>query len=346
MMVKHIFGRFGRSVIVALIVGATLLSVSIWRSAAVRKQNNGVIFENGKFDLSKVGTPEERARHREHFIASIREGISAIRLPSADSSGQDIRVGVDSLAGFIQTRTGIRLPETTRTHLATLEAATRKTGKGGISIDKLSKVLTKWVLDRVSTLTDREVDAVEDSLRGFTTPELAANPPPKLAELGQRKNLHLRGSVMVHESMAAGLLKSIRDRAAAGDETLKQEAYRLVRDELGKRVTTLSEAVPGVLGEPSPDVADVRLTPLQSFLLVYSVLSDDPLTNDQVNLEKAMRARWEWAVSRGGGGYFPPPDGHYAYGANGYLYSSPLDLFFSEKALGRLMASLDRRRTL
>ena len=343
-MVKHIFGRFGRGVIVALVVGGTLLSVSIWRSAAVRKQNNGVIFQNGKYDLSQVGTPEERARHREHFIASIREGISAIRLPSADSSAQDIQGAVDSLAGFIQTRTGIRLPEATRTHLATLEAATRKTGRGSISIDKLSKILTNWVLDRAATLTDREVDAAEDSLRGFTTPDLAANPPPKLAELGQRKNLHLRASVMVHESMAAGLLKSIRDRAAAGDETLKQEAYRLVRDEVGKRVTTLSQAVPGVFG--TPDAAEVRLTPLRSFLLVYSVVSDDPLTNDQANLEKAMRARWEWAISRGGGGYFPPPDGHYAYGANGYLYSSPLDLFFNEKALGRLMASLDRGRTL
>lgn len=344
-MPRHVFGRFGRSAIAVLLVTGALLSVSIWRSAAVRK-NNGVVFQNGKFDLSQVGTPEERARHREQFIASIREGISTIGALSSNSNGDDTQSTVDSLAGFIRTRTGITLPEATRIHLAAIEEATLKTGTGSISINKLSKILSNWVLERAATLSDRELDAAEDTLRGFITPELSANPPPKLAELGQRKNLHLRASVMVHESRAEGLLKSIRDRAAAGDKTLKQEAYGVVRDEVGKRIKILIEAVPELFGPGSSDPAEIRLTPLRSFLLVYSVVSDDPLTHDQANLEKAMRMRWEWAVKYGGGGYFPPSDGHYAYGTNGYLYSSPLDLFFNKQALGRLLASLDRGRSL
>lgn len=342
-MVKHIFGRPGRSVIAACVVGGALLSASIWHSSAIRRQNNGLTFRNGVLDLSQTVSPEERALGRQRFIASIREGISGIGVTSVESSGKDVRGAVDSLAGFIRARTGIGLPEATKARLAAMEKATLKTRSGSISIDKLSRILTNWVLDRVATLTDQELDAVEDSLRGFTTSELAANPPPKLAE---RKSLHLRASVLVHESRAAGLLKSIRDRAAAGDDTLKQEAFGLVRQEVGKRVDTLSEAAPDIFGVSSPGQAGVRLTPLRSLLLIYAVVSDDPLAHDQANLEKAMTERWEWKVSHGGSGYYPPPDGHYPYGANGYLYSSPLDLFFNEQALGRLLASLDRVRTL
>ncbi|MGH9823112.1 MAG: hypothetical protein ACREDR_07675 [Blastocatellia bacterium] len=217
------------------------------------------------------------------------------------------------------------------------------TGRG-ISSEKLSRILADWVLERTSALTDSDLDAAEDSFRGFTTPELASNPPPNLLELGQRKNLHVRASVLIHESRAQGLLKSIRDRAASADPTLKQEAYRFFDDEVTKRLSVLTEAVPGKLGIGAPRHGAFRLTPLQSFLLAYAVVSDDPLAHNQENLNKTMASRWHWATSKGGG-YYPPPNGFYAYGRNGYLYSSPLDLFFNETALQSLVTSLDSGRT-
>ena len=268
------------------------------------------------------------------------------KFPSAASSSEEVRNATASLAEFIKGRTGITITESTKARLNLLEETASKTGAGGISANKLSRILTNWIIDRAASLTDDELLSAENSFRGFITPELAANPPPKLAELGRRKNLLLRASILVHESHAIPLLKSIRDRAAAGDETLRQQAYDLVRDEVRKQITVLSEAAPDFFSGTSSDMAEARLTPLRSFLIAYAVVSDDRLTHNQASLEKEMRAHWEGVIKHGGGGYFPPPEGQHAYGPNGYLYSSPLDLFFNEPSLGRLLAAIGRGRRL
>ena len=39
---------------------------------------------------------------------------------------------------------------------------------------------------------------------------------------------------------------------------------------------------------------------------------------------------------------YPAPDGHYAYGVNGYLFSSPLDLLLDERTLNSLLDRLEK----
>ncbi|HWW75525.1 MAG TPA: hypothetical protein VNZ44_09015 [Pyrinomonadaceae bacterium] len=40
---------------------------------------------------------------------------------------------------------------------------------------------------------------------------------------------------------------------------------------------------------------------------------------------------------------YPSPDGHHSYGVNGYLFSSPLDLFFDEQTVNRLLDGFEKR---
>src|SRR5205807_6420996 len=71
--------------------------------------------------------------------------------------------------------------------------------------------------------------------------------------------------------------------------------------------------------------ADAGFTPLQAFLVAYSLMSDDRLDYGHANLRKSMEAEQKyWAKELGQP--FPSPDGQHAYGINGYLFSSPLDL--------------------
>jgi hypothetical protein len=50
--------------------------------------------------------------------------------------------------------------------------------------------------------------------------------------------------------------------------------------------------------------------------------------------------RDDWAEKLGRP--FPSPEGHRAYGVNGYIFSSPLDLFFNEQAVNRLLDRIEK----
>ena len=39
---------------------------------------------------------------------------------------------------------------------------------------------------------------------------------------------------------------------------------------------------------------------------------------------------------------FPSPDGQHAYGVNGYLFSSPLDLFFDDQNVNSLLDRIEK----
>ena len=61
----------------------------------------------------------------------------------------------------------------------------------------------------------------------------------------------------------------------------------------------------------------------------------------QANLRKTMDAKQKyWAKELGRP--FPSSDGRHAYGVNGYFFSSPLDLFFDEQNVNRLLDRIEK----
>jgi hypothetical protein len=111
----------------------------------------------------------------------------------------------------------------------------------------------------------------------------------------------------------------------------------------------LAEAVPGqfgnlwdVAGDRPSAAEDAGFTPLQAFLVAYSMVSDDPLTYSQPRLRRSMELEQKHWTEKLGQPY-PSPEGHRAYGVNGYLFSSPLDLFFDGQAVNRLLDGFEKR---
>ncbi len=96
-----------------------------------------------------------------------------------------------------------------------------------------------------------------------------------------------------------------------------------------------------VANDRESDAAEAGFTPLQAFLVAYSLVSNDALDYSQANLSKWMNLRRE-TRTEDPGRPFPSPDGHRAYGVNGYLFSSPLDLFFDERAVNRLLDRVEK----
>ncbi len=48
-------------------------------------------------------------------------------------------------------------------------------------------------------------------------------------------------------------------------------------------------------------------------------------------------------LTRVSGQNYPSPDGHTAYGVNGYLVSSPLDIVFDERTVNSILDRIEER---
>lgn len=340
MKYKQVSLHLGKFSVILAVIGGAVLSVSVWRSSAFKNKSNKLVIQSGK--LAPVNEDSaERAEGRRRYLASIQEGLSEIAVASADSSDDDIRASVESAARFIRKRSGIKLSSAIQMRLAALEARALRENSGRSSTDDLYKTLTRWLVERVSTLTDQELEQAIDTMRGFNSPEL---PGPR--RLADRNYVHLRASALVYWTQAHDQAKSLRDRAAAGDKTLTAEVGDFVKREIETRAVELAEASPDRfrIDARQPGRAGLEFTPLQSFLVAYSLVSDDKLAYSEVNLAKKMNSTQEFKTKMAGS--YPSPDGHRAYGVNGYLHSSPVDLFFGQDEVDRLLTLLDEGRQL
>jgi hypothetical protein len=113
-------------------------------------------------------------------------------------------------------------------------------------------------------------------------------------------------------------------------------ANSLAETQVGRPIGFLSAALPEQFG-----AAAQGLTPVQALLITYSVIADDPLMDSTPNLKKRMKALQE-RIERGEG-HYPSPDGHFAYGVNGYLYSTPLDLTLDEQTVNDILSRVEER---
>ena len=52
---KRLFCGLTRSTLAAIVVVGVLMSLSVWQAAAKKQQKNGIVYRDGKFDLSQWG---------------------------------------------------------------------------------------------------------------------------------------------------------------------------------------------------------------------------------------------------------------------------------------------------
>jgi hypothetical protein len=322
--------RTGYTLVALGLFCAAVLGTSAWRQS----RNVGALAPSSQ---------EEKAEARRKYNALVRDGVGREVDLMCGSSPTQIRAAVNSVTKFVETRSGVSLGEATKERLAVLEAKVQSGAGRRLTLDAFSAALSATVLERYSSLTDEELAQMDKTLRGFSAPDMPENfdhsfkLPEGFVSIGNTPEKNI------------GRLKVLRDQlnTPARDAWADMFREKVLYNVRGK-AQNLAEAVPeqfgnlwdAANGRESSDSA-AGFTPLQAFLFAYSLVSDDGLDYGHANLRKSMDAKQKyWAKKLGQP--FPSPDGQHAYGVNGYMFSSPLDLFFDDQNVNRLLDRIEK----
>jgi hypothetical protein len=294
--------------------GALVVGVILRRTAAVRY---------------------DQAVAKQKFMASVRDGVgSEVSFARRGDNENGVRASVESAAHFMRQRSGVDLHGQTKTRLADMEGRTLNGTLRRITPDELSEVIAATAVERLAVSSDEEIGRAVETLRGFDAPDL-----PDSFRNG-RAHVQLRASVVCNltpEQLAAQM-KAARDADPVTRTLIKVGVKRAASEEVQKRTKYLGEAVPEQFGTAAID----GVTPLQAVLIAYSVAGDDPLAYSAANLQKRLASMHD-GIERLTGRHYPSPDGHLAYGQNGYIFSTPLDIVFDEQTVNLLLDNIEER---
>lgn len=307
----------GKALVTAMSICAVIAGINLWISSA---------------DNNRVDEPNKQ-------IARLRDGLSEMEFTTLNNSPKNARASVESLARFLRKRSGITLEQDIKTKIAATEERVASGNLRRISANQLDVILAQVVQERLAALSDQEMNYAIETLRGFNSPDL-----PDDYSRG-RSRIRPRASMLgpkVTENFVTQM-KSLRNQASANESSLKFLLGSFMKTEVEVRAKLLSEALPsqftqdGTWSGPN----GVKLTPVQAILIAYSVVSDDYLLDSEANQQKLMKSLHEAGVKKAG--HFPDPTGKFAYGVNGYVYSSPVDLFFNDQIVGRILQLIEER---
>jgi hypothetical protein len=263
----------------------------------------------------------------------LKRGVGAeVSFAGPGASTEEVRRSVNSVAHFIRKRSGFELDGQVIERLVKMEANALKRARGRIAIDELVHALTQTLLERAVTLTEAEMEHAADTLCGWNAadlPEQIRHSPCKIRlrarEVGgPRRETFIR---QLRILAGSGILAQLA--AAEAQDTVDWEARH--------RVEILGEALPEQWG----DVSRSGLTPLQGLLISYSAFSDDNLWYSEKEL-RGLMSSIEKIMAKSYGRY-PESAGRFAYGVNGYIFPTPLDLVLSRETLDRLLSRLEER---
>ena len=322
---KQLLIIFRRARFLILVLGVLTLMiaiVSVWRTSALQQ--------------------DKQADMKRQFHERIRDGVGReVKFASPGDPPGAVRASVNSVDNFIFKRSGVKLSGRTKNRLAEMEQRTLNGSTRRLTAAELGDVLTATALERISVLTDEEIVHADDSLRGFNAPDL---PQRYRGRTGISLPGHL---IFISTEKFVNQVKAMRDQATTPlGEVFRGAAHRVVDDHVQKTVSLFSEAVPeqfgGAWNVSSNSPGDLGITPLQAVLIAYSLAGQDFLCDSEANLNKQLKGV-QAGLTRISGENYPSPEGHFAYGVNGYLASSPLDLIFDERTVNRLLDHLEER---
>jgi len=276
---------------------------------------------------------DRKTELNEKFKAAVRDGIGTeVQLSKPGDDAENVRASVESAAQFMRKRSGVDLRGPTKSRLAEMEAGTLAGTTRRITPDELSEIIAITAFERISEASDEEINRAAETLRGFNAPDLPDTFQRGRGQVRLREN---RWGVDPTPEQFVLQVKAIRDADPIVKYTLlKPVATRMAAEETRRRAKYLSESVPEQFGS-----APTLLTPLQAVLITYSTVSDDPLTDSIVNLQQRMDYV-QGIATRHAGQPYPSPRGRLAYGQNGYLYSTPLDIVFDEQTINLLLTHI------
>lgn len=266
----------------------------------------------------------------DQFYQSLRDGVGTeVHFAKPGASPAEIQSSVKAVAQFIALRSGEHLSEATKSRLVSMEDQYLQGTTNGIVAHNLTTILVDLALNRIGTMTDSEIGEMATTLCGFQSPGI----PPKIDRISIKPRANTVTAMTKDEFIIK--VKLLRDNALARD-TIKPFLINTFQEIVDSRIQSLQIAVPELY--PTGALETVRLSPVQSMLLVYCISADDSLAeNSHGGLRAKMMSLHDGLARRVG--FYPLPDGYFAYGQNGYLYSSPM-FAFEPQTIGKVLDRL------
>jgi len=292
----------------------------------------------------RVSGPASGITNREEFNQQIRNSLAELQLPKQNNSLL-ITGSADRLSDFIYYRSGASLSTANKETLRQSEQLFWNESKR-VSQQELAQILTDVAFEKLVTLSDQDVDNVTDILRGFNDPSM----PAAFQAHRNKVTLRANGEGTMDPQYFAAQLKYARDAQIDYNQngrgsyppllvqTNRAALYNRIVNDVSNRVASLSAADPDTFESSKSD-----LTPVQAILVAYSVASSDLLAGNQAELQQKMSERQQ-AASQFAQAQYPSPQGHRAFGVNGYIYSSPLNYLFDDMSVRRVLDLINERR--
>lgn len=263
---------------------------------------------------------EASSADKQELHKRLRKGVgSEVRFASAAANPQQINEAVRSTDEFIFRRSGLRMSDETKKRLAKAESDVLKGKTKHITLDELTDDLTTSVMDRLTTLTDEEIQRAAD---------VSADEYGEIRSRSDGKWGVLTKQDLIQQA------KSGREWSQRGDSTLRTGLRTMIAEEVNDRAIKLGAALPEQFGQAGAQ----GVTPTQALLIAYSVGADDPLTDsrgdiEQMIVQKRMDARQTREEKKAQKNVSGRP-----YGPRGWAHPSAPHLFFKggvEKLLSR-----------
>ena len=263
------------------------------------------------------------------FNSEVRSALSEIAFPAgADAAAVDTAAA--NLAYFFSYRAGVLVSDANEQRIRSAEQIAQ-TGKR-ISKSDLVSVLTDIASDKLRNLTDAQRDHAVETLRGFDHAGL----PQSFRKGRDHVSIRASGEGRMTAAELASRLDSVRGESAES-KLVRSLINNSIALEVESICGTLADADPGFFGDSKCD-----MTALQALLVAYAVVTDDLLAGNQAQLTEKMQ-RIRQAISDRYDINYPGPDGHSAYGVNGYIFSTPADLFLDEGTMAALISRIEEK---
>ena len=304
-------------------------------------------------------SPASKEKARKLLLDGVGSQVS---LASPGAGFDQVQASVDSVQAFIRGRSGLQLDPDVAARLAQMEQRTLNGGARRISCDDLSDSALAILVDRFRNSTDAEIEKAADGLSNVKTvsqstgarsqsasSNAASGSGSKRASISDRSTqlpdtsdrIMLRangqGVMSRRDFIDQALRYRIRMNAPAQLIAILGIVRPAARQVFRNRLAVLSQALPEQWAAGQAQ----GLTPVQAFILTYSVAADDPLYRSKPGLDTAMQ--WVEGVNRRTDSGYPTSLGRLPYGSNGYLFSSPLNLILDKPTTNRLLDRLTER---
>lgn len=312
-----------------------------------------IIFTAGSLSIlvaqaSMVRSPNDQ-KVLDELRVMTRDGLGrevTLALPGA--TPDQSRAVVASVRTFIRQRSGLDMGDEVENRLAEMEAITLSAHARRISPDELTDLMTQTLLERVRTLKDEEITRAatllgcEDCAHAEAIADHAKVRP------------RASGEGTISAKVAIEAIKRVRSQALVPSLLLPMVSLARsgIAREIKRRLSTFSYSLPEQWGQ----VESEGLTPLQAYLVAYSVAADDHLWYSQTNLRSVMQRAEQMRLAADGHSAgssessSPSLDSRLnqrtAFGVNGYIFSSPLDLILDKETTTRLLDQIEERSRL